>query len=317
MKNLKITILISISMLMVSCQTKTDNKMEGKVKRETLSIASKVPGRIEKILVKESEWVNEGDTLAIISVPEIKAKLSQAEGAYIAAKAQYQMSLNGATKEQVRQAVAGFDVAREQFELAEKSLNRIENLYQDSLISAQKYDETLMKYKAAKIQLEAAEAKKEEVMIGVRNEKIKMAEGDLLRAEGAFKEAEIAYNERYIIAPKTMSIETITLHEGELALPGYNLFIGYTRELFFRITVREAEIHKYCLGQKHNILNPFTDKKIESSITAIKQLPKYAEITSSYPNYEIGESVFEIKLKPDNADKLDELYNNSTILLTD
>jgi HlyD family secretion protein len=50
-----------------------------------------------------------------------------------------------------------------------------------------------------------------------------MARGQKERAIGALQEAETADQERYIVAPQDMSIETITLNLGELAL-GYTLF---------------------------------------------------------------------------------------------
>ena len=44
---------------------------------------------------------------------------------------------------------------------------------------------------------------------------------------GAKQEVLTAANEKLIIAPADMSIETISLQEGELLTPGYVLFNGY------------------------------------------------------------------------------------------
>ncbi len=308
-----IATLIIANLFACSSENNISKHLEGKVKREVVSLAPKVPGRVLKILVEEGANVKKGDTLAIIDIPEVEAKLEQAEGAVLSAQSQYEMALNGATDDQLKQVVSMCEAAEEQYKFAEKSYNRIKNMYEDSLVSAQKYDEVSAKYRAAKAQLNAANAKKAEVMSGVRNEKIHMAEGQLKRAKGALKEANIAYNERFIIAPKLMSIESITLHEGELALPGYNLFTGYDlNKVYFRFTIRESEINKFKKGAEYKVLLPYDKKEIDTKLSAVKQLAAYANRTSSYPNYQLGEAVYELKLTPKNISEVTELYNNYT-----
>jgi HlyD family secretion protein len=318
MKNIKLlTFGLVVIIIISSCtEEKNPNLIEGKVKRESTSIASKVPGRILEIRFHESDIVKAGDTLAVISFPEAEAKLMQAQGAYFSAKSQYEMSLNGATKEQVKQAIAGREAAADQFEFAKKSLDRLKNMYKDSLISAQNFDEAFAKFNGAKDMLDAARAKEDEVMAGVRNEKIKMAEGQMKQAEGAVKETQTAYNERYIIAPKDMMLESITLHEGELALPGYNLFVGSNvNEVYFRVTIPESEISNFNNGTIYKVELPFEKITVDAKLTSVKQLAHYADRTASYPNYEIGESVFELKLVPVSIKDIKNIYNNSTVLL--
>jgi HlyD family secretion protein len=314
---LKFIVLFIFIATLAACSTKnTNNLLEGKVKRESISIASKVPGRIISIKFNESDAVKAGDTLAILAIPEVEAKLMQAQGAYLSAKSQYEMSLNGATKEQVKQAIAGYEAALEQFQFAEKSLARVKSMYTDSLVSEQSFDEIFAKYNGAKAQLDAATAKKEEVMLGVRNEKIKMAEGQMMQAEGAVREAQTAYNERFVIAPINFILESVTLHEGELALPGYNLFVGSNIDkYYFRVTVPESKIAEFKTGETDKIEIPFEKKTVEAKLVAIKQLAHYADRTSAYPNYEIGESVFELKYVPVNPKETENLFNNSSILL--
>jgi len=318
MKTIVKTIIItSILFSITSCGKNNEVKvLQGKVKRESISIAPKVPGRIKEIRVKEADLVKKGDTLAIIDVPEVEAKILQAEGAVFSANSQYQMALNGATHEQVEQVNAMYSAANEQFEFAKKSLTRIKNMYNDSLISAQQYDEMLAKYNAAQAQLNAAIAKKNEVLGGVRGEKINMALGQLKQAEGALQEAKTAYNERFIIAPEDMSIETVALHVGELALAGYNLFIGYLPNAsFFRFTVKESDLQYFKTNSEYTISLPFEKKDIKGKLTSVKPLAAYANKTASYPDYELGESLYELKIVPNNSKETENLFNNYTTIL--
>jgi HlyD family secretion protein len=261
--------------------------------------------------------VKAGDTLAVIDIPEVEAKLKQTKGTVISAKAQYQMSLNGATVFERQQIQEKYNAAKELNDLAEKSYKRIKNMADDSLIAQQKYDEVYEQYQSATAQLKAIESQKKDIENGVRKEKIEMAEGDMDRAEGAFDEANSAIKERYITAPTDMVIETIALHKGELALAGYNFCIGYnTDDVFFRFTIGERDLSRFSNGQVYKIILPYKNEKlIESKLVSIKDIGGYAKKTASYPNYELGESTYELKFVPINKSDAEQLFTNMTVLI--
>jgi HlyD family secretion protein len=304
-------------LLVSSCAKGTQEQyFEGKVKREVISLAPKYAGRVVSVKVKEGDVVKKGDTLLILDIPEVEAKISQAEGAVLAAGSQYQMAVNGATKEQKEQVIAMYEAAREQYEFAKKTLSRLKALYTDSLISSQSYDEAYTRFCGAKSQFEAASAKKQEVLGGIRDEQVHMALGQKKQAEGALSEAHTVFAERILIAPRNMTIETISLHEGELALPGYNIVIGYAPETaWFRFTIGESQIQKYTVGQEFEIKYPFSNEVKKAKLVYINELSKYGNRSSSYPNYEIGEAVYELKMVPTDTSTLGNVYTNATVLL--
>src|SRR5690554_4196499 len=101
LRNFNILFIISIFGF-ISCQPVAHSMIEGRVKRSTLSVTGKIPGRIHEIRVHEGEFVKAGDTLAVLSLPEVDAKMAQAEGAVESANAQYQMAQKGATDLQLK-----------------------------------------------------------------------------------------------------------------------------------------------------------------------------------------------------------------------
>lgn len=314
--------ILSVMLLsaLIACSPKAQYKGKtiGKFKKETIAIAPKIPGRIQNIFVHEGDVVNAGDTLAKIDLSEVEAKMIQAEGACMSAKAQYAMAKNGATRYDRQQLNAKLDAAKEQYNYASKSFARIKAMMADSLITPQKYDEVFEKFSAARAQLDAVNSMKDDIEHGVRPEKVLMALGDFKRAEGALAEIKVAYAEKYIIAPKNMSIESITLKVGELLLPGYNLFTGYeTDGSWFRITVSEKQVMKFKTGNEYAVKIVANNKVVRCKLISVKQLASYSEKTSSYANYEMGESVYELKLIPLNPADVKELYANITVILED
>ncbi|BDD01711.1 HlyD family secretion protein [Persicobacter psychrovividus] len=316
----KLTIIsLAVATLLAACNSNEQAAgIKGKVKKSSIAVAPKVPGRILSLKVEEGDFVRAGDTLAILDIPEVEAKKHQAEGALLAAKAQYEMALNGATAEQFAQIDAKLSAVKEQYDFASKSFHRMKNMYEDSLISAQKFDEVKMKYIGAKAQYEGVLAKKKEVTKGVRNEKVRMALGTMQRAEGAVELAKVAESERFVIAPKSMEISTITLKEGELSLAGYSLFVGWLpNSTFFRFTVAESEVNQYKVGAVHTVYVPYLDKSIKAKVSKVSALTKYADRTTAYPTAKLGESAFEIQVKAIDQQEANHLFVNTNALIKD
>ncbi len=318
MKNYIVKSLFLVTLLSLgACKNETPQQLtEGKTKKEIVSFAPKVTGRILKIYVEEGQTVKAGDTLAMLDVPEVSAKIAQAKGATAAATAQAQMAKNGATADQLRQLKAKQKGLAEQYEYAQKSFKRAQNMYKDSLLSPQNYDEAFAKLQGAKAQYDAVNAELHDVEIGTRLEKIEMAIGQENQARGVLQEANVAYSERYIIATNDMEIETISLNVGELATAGYALFNGYIpNSTYFRFTIPESKISKYQKGMTVNMKSTYGNQEFSGKIVSIKQLTKYADITTAFPDYQPEDAVYEIKVIPTDRTKVNNILVNSSVTL--
>ena len=219
----KIVFVTGVLLSLTACkkEAKMDQLIQGKVEREEIAVVGKIAGRIDQILVQEGDFVQNGDTLAILNIPEVDAKKAQAQGAVKSAEAQYVMSVNGATRNQLQQLNAKRTGLMEQYNYAKKSLDRLSVMVKDSLIPQQQYDEVYAKYQGAHAQLVAVDAEIADVKNGARIEQQIMAQGQQDRALGALEEVRVAEKERYITAPQDMQVDLITLKLGELAMPGY------------------------------------------------------------------------------------------------
>lgn len=312
----KIYLLLVVVISAVGCGKPKTEVIQGKIERGQIGIVSKIPGKIIEIRIQEGDFVRKGDTLAILDIPEVDAKKSQAEGAVQSAKAQYDMTLKGATDNQLKQLEAKQKALKEQYELAQKSINRLSNMLKDSLVSQQMYDEAFAKYQGAQSQYLAVQAEISDVKYGARIEQQKMALGQQERALGALQEVSVADSERYIIAPQDMTVESITLKAGELALPGYTLISGTISEsTYFRFTIPESRLSKVQKGQEVMVNVVYNKSQVKGKITSVKALGAYANIATAYPDYEIQESLFEIKISPIDVEQAKDLFTKNTVTL--
>lgn len=315
---IKKSLIFGLLLVLASC---SDNKIDpafmGKIEREQISVVTKVPGNIEEILVSRGDFVKEGDTLAILDIPEVDAKKQQAEGALKSAEAQYQMALKGATNAQLRQLQNKVNGLKEQFEFAKKSKNRLEQMLQDSLIPQQQFDEVYAKYQGARNQYEAAQTELEEARTGGRQEQQAMALGQQLQASGAISEVGAAEREKYMLAPQDMSVETISLEIGELALPGYPVFSGYIdQSVYFRFTIAESQLRDITPGDRVKVSVRYKDAElIDAEVVMVKALSSYANIATAYPDFDMQQALFEVEVRPIEPEKTRDLITKASVSL--
>lgn len=118
------------------CLNKPADTIEGQAEVTSVKISGKLPGRVIKLYVKEGDYVKAGDTLVHIHSGLADAKLLQAEAMKEAASAQNK-KIDAGTRIQIVQTaeelVAQAAAARG---IAQKTYERMENLYKENVISA-------------------------------------------------------------------------------------------------------------------------------------------------------------------------------------
>lgn len=174
--------------------------IEGQADVEEYRVSSKVPSRIVKFLVEEGDTVHAGDTLVILDAPDVEAKLQQAQAAEAAAQAQSDEARNGARKEQIQGAYSMWQKAKAGVEIAQKTYNRIKNLYDQGVVAAQKFDEASAQRDAAIATEKAARSQYEMAVNGARREDKAAAEALVKRAQGAINEVRSYINETVLTA---------------------------------------------------------------------------------------------------------------------
>ena len=136
MKNkILLCLLFFVTISICSC-SKHKETISGEVDATEIDIGVKVPGRIAEIFITEGQVVKKGDILGRLEGKELDAKLK---------------TVNAALKE-----------AEEQYAFAEKTYNRIKNLYEDGVVPKQQFDEVKYKYNAALQKINATQGKKNE-----------------------------------------------------------------------------------------------------------------------------------------------------------
>lgn len=287
----------------------------GQVEVDEIRIAGKVPGRIAEFLVEEGQSVKEGDTLVRIYSPEVLAKLEQAEAAKAAAEAQNQKAIAGARKEQKEGAYELWQKSKAGLEVAEKSFARVEKLFKEGVVPAQKYDEVLAQLKAMQATERAARSQYDMAINGAQREDKMAAQALVARASGAISEVDAYMKESALLAPSAGTVSEIFPHKGELVGTGAPIMniadYSATRVL---CAVREDKLAKIKHGSKLKATVPaLGDKAIELSVVKMKDMGSYATWKATKPRDEHDLRTFELTLKPTTS--IEGLLPGMTVVL--
>ena len=273
--------------------------IQGYVEVSEYRVSSKVPGRVLELRVKEGDYVNVGDTLAIIDAPDVKAKLAQAESAESAASAMDQMANNGARREQINGAYALLQQAKAGREIAQKSYNRVQRLYDEGVMSAQKRDEAFANYKAIEAQVKAAQSQYDMAVNGARREEKMAAAAQVNRAKGAVQEVNSYISETMQTAQKAGEVSDVYPKEGELIGTGSPIMsVSLLDDMWGTFNVREDQLDGMRIGSVITAYAPAFKKDIKMKVYYIKDQGSYATWKATKANGQYDLKTFEVKARP-------------------
>ena len=276
--------------------------IQGQVEVSEYRVSSKVPGRILEIRVSEGDFVHAGDTLAIIDAPEVKAKMKQAQGVQDGAAALDDMAKNGARKEMVQSAFQLLQQAKAGLEIAEKSYNRVQRLFDEGVMSAQKRDEAYAMFKASEAQVKAAQSQYDMAVNGARSEEKRAAQAQLERAKGAVQEVNAYIGETVQIAQMDGEVSSIYPKVGELVGTGSPIMtISMMNDMWGTFNVREDQLNGLQVGTAFTAFIPAFNKEITMKVYHMKDQGSYAVWKATKANGQYDLKTFEVKARPTEA----------------
>ena len=273
--------------------------IQGQVEVTEYRVSSKVAGRIVELRVKEGDFVRVGDTLAILDVPEVQAKMQQAQSAEEAAAALQQKTLNGTRQEQIRSAHSVLQQAQAGFDIAEKSYRRIQHLFDEGVMSAQKRDEAYAHYRAAEAQMQAAQSQYDMAVNGARREDKAAATAQVGRARGAVDEVDSYVRETVQTAQMEGEVTDVYPKTGELVGTGSPIMsIAVMGDLYGTFNVREDKLRGITVGSEITAFIPSFNTEMKMRIYYLKDQGSYAVWKATKANGGYDLKTFEVKARP-------------------
>ncbi len=195
-----IVLIVLVTAAVVSArwfQRHSDSSLQGSgtVEARYIRVGSKVGGRIDKVLVREGDFVKAGQVLVTFDDKELQAALGQSRAAWekahtgsrpediaqaraatAEAKAEYEQRKNGYRIEDIGAARSDLDRANAEEVRTHNDFERYDALAKKDLVSRQQRDAAEAAWKVAAAQQKNAQQKLAELQRGYRPEEIASAE---------------------------------------------------------------------------------------------------------------------------------------------
>lgn len=291
-----------------------DRTIQGQADCDVVRISGKLAGRMVELYVKEGDYVHKGQRLAKIYSSTTDATLTKAKEMKNVASSQNlkvekgtRYEIIAAAQKMVDQARSVKDQAIAAEEISRKTYERLNNLFNEGVVSEQKRDEAKAALEAstaavgtATAAVEAAEAQLQMAQNGAQDEDKAASRGMENVAQATVKEVEAVLEDQYLVAPCDGEVASIYPHVGELVIMGSPIMtISQLDDMWVAFNVREERLNDLAVGKEIDVMIPaLNNKAVKMKVFHVHDMGSYAtwSATKAYGDYD--SKTFEVKARP-------------------
>ncbi len=295
-------LLVIVVLVLIGWLTSTPQKLtiQGTVEAREYRVSGKVAGRVEELFFQEGDTVSKGQVVVRLDSPELQAKIIQANAQSQAALAQRAKASGSARSELVEGAYEQWQKAKVGVEIAQKSYQRVENLYQKEVISAQKRDEAKAQYDAAVATEKAAKSQYELAKNGAQAEDRIAAQAAVDAAKASVSQVNSYIDEINLVSPINGIITEVFPKVGELVGQGAPIMtVTDTEDVWFSFNVREDMLKGITMGNKLQVRIPaLGETTYEAEVYFINVMASFATWKPTKASGDFDAKTFEVRAKP-------------------
>lgn len=319
MKKMIINLVLVLTLFgLISCDSQSEKMLiQGQVEAKQVNLSAKIPGRIDSILTHEGQFVEKGQLLVVMGSLELEAKLKQVQGAVDAASAQSRKANTGARVEQIQGAKAMWEKALQGENLAKITYERVQKLFDEGVVPAQKKDEAEANYKAMQATVKAAESQYLMAKNGARKEDKSAAASLVRQAKAGKEEVSIYLKEAELRAPFSGEVGINFAEAGEIVSAGLPVLnVTDLENIWVDFQVREDYLSNFKKGNEIVGVVPGVDseKEFKFKITYISARADYATWRSVRESGGFDLKTFSIRARP--VKKIEGLRPGMSVLFS-
>lgn len=273
--------------------------VQGQGEATEIRISGKLPGRVAEIYVEEGQHVSAGDTLVKITSSLVDARMEQAQAMEHVAQAG-ENKVDAGTRTQIIQGAHDiWTQAQAATGITKKTYERMQNLFDKGVVSAQKRDEAKAAYDAAVAGEAAAKSQYELAKAGAQKEDKQAARSMVQAARGSVKEVKAILEDQYLTAPYDGEITVIYPNVSELVATGAPMMTLQRDDHWVVFNVRENLLKDIKNGSVLKVRIPALEKTVDMKVFYIKDLGTYANWQASKATGDYDARTFQIKARPE------------------
>ena len=211
--------------------------------------------------------------------------------------------MKGARDQEVTGAYEMWQKAQAGLEIAKKSYDRVRNLYEKGVMSAQKKDEAEANYQAMVATEKAARSQYEMAKEGARREDKAAAAALVNQASGAVAEVESYKKEGALVSPIDGEVSERFPEIGELVGTGAPIMnILDMNDIWVTFSIREDLLSQIRIGDEVKAFVPaLGNQNVQLKVYAMKDMGTYAAWKATKTSGQYDAKTFEVKARPVQA----------------
>ncbi|MCC7203016.1 MAG: HlyD family secretion protein [Nitrospirae bacterium] len=253
------------------------------------TIASRIPGTVKQILVRDNQPIKAGDLLILISPEDYQVQEQEAFAAYMAGEARQaaaSASLESARKKldevtlSAASAKADLQLNEADMRQAELDMKRADDLYKKEAISKEAYEQALTNYETAAARAASANANLTRAISSIGTQKaiieeasaaVKVQASEVGKEQAALSYARLNVGYTKIFAPVDGVVTKRTVQKGNQIQPGQALMaVVPLDDIWVTANYKETQLKNVRPGQKVQIrVDMYPDKKFQGRIDSI------------------------------------------------
>lgn len=293
-----LVVIAGLAILGFLCIKPEPDTVQGQGDATEIRISGKLPGRVKEIYVEEGQRVKAGDTLVHITSTLVDAQYDQAAAMEDAAQAADRKVDAGTRVQVINAAEDTWHQAQAATGIAQKTYQRMENLFAKGVVSAQKRDEAKAAYDMAKSGEDAARSAYELAKSGAQKEDKQAAQAMVKVSKAGVKKVNALLEDQYLVAPCDGEITVIYPNVSELVATGAPIMTLQKEDHWAVFNVRENLLKDIRTGTQLNVYIPALDKDTVMDVFYIKDLGTYANWQATKATGDYDARTFQIKARP-------------------
>ncbi|MEW6701245.1 MAG: efflux RND transporter periplasmic adaptor subunit [Bacteroidota bacterium] len=303
MNQLKLILPIFFTLTLLACNSNGKKIIEesGIIEAIEVVVSSHVAGKILKLTKEEGAVVSAGDTILIIDHELLEIQLKQVLAGRDIAKAQLDLLIKGARKEDIKQIEEALNQAEANFAVAKTDKERMDNLFKSNSVTKKQVEDAAARYEIAQAQLNAAKENFYKIKNIARSEEITQAQANFKKAEAAVEAIQKSIRDCYVTSPINGFIVKKFVEVGETVAMFSSLFkVSDLSTVELVVYISETDLGKIKLGQKANIaVDSFPNKTYEGKVIYISTEAEFTPKNIQTKD-ERTKLVFAVKIKIPN-----------------
>jgi ABC exporter DevB family membrane fusion protein len=275
---------------------------------EEVRVSAQVGGRLQTMLVDESDRVAAGQVIAVIENAEYRARVASAEASLALREAEARRAHNGARDQERRDAAAALREADAVLDNANADDVRKRDLYRGAVISRSEMDDADKLLKVAQARADSARERSSLLEAGSRVEDLAQADAQVALARAAVAEARAILEKTFVRAPIDGVILRRLHRAGESVSTQFDspiVTLADRSRLRVRVDVDETEVARIRDGQAAYVTaDAFGGRRFEGRVVRVGQVLGKKNVRTDEPSERVDTKILETLVELNDGGEL-------------